>query len=542
MNNRPSGPFHSLSDADKEGLRDLLGQGMSLRQAVLRLGCNRRHAWFYAHAEELIDYRPRVVDEQRVLRALELVRAGIPVHAASRQLGLADSVVRNRATKQGLVSAVSWPQRRINNTNLRVDYLRLRLAGLPKKSAASAIEICIRTATSFESGLENYGEPPRNSFVAAGPLAKVYNKLMNRLLQVNAAIEPSRRPESKLPPGTDPYKPISSRYLSHLDRVTIADLYREGLGVREIARKLHRSHSSISRELRRNHSAEGPYRAEAAQLKAVARRARPQLGKLVASPRLRNYVVEKLQAQWSPEEIAGRIRHDYPDDQEMRVSHETIYEAFYLEAKGRLKDEGLTLPTGRVRRRKRTSPREDKANDRFVDKMILIDERPDEVDERVIPGHWEGDLILGARNKSAVITLVERVSRFVVLGHLPGRHDSMAVLQSLTASVQNLDKSIWSSITWDQGSEMAGHKAFSMATDIQIYFAHPGSPWERGSNENTNGRLRRNLPKSSDLSQYSAEDLEMIANIHNHKPRKILGWKTPAEVMAQALKETGSIT
>src|SRR5699024_3522802 len=203
--------------------------------------------------------------------------------------------------------------------------------------------------------------------------------------------------------------------------------------------------------------------------------------------------------------------------------HETIYEAFYLEPKGRLKDLGLTLPTGRIRRRKRTSPREDTASNRFVDKMILIDERPEEVNERVILGHWEGDLILGARNKSAVITLVERVSRFVVLGHLPGRHDSTSVLHSLTKVVQNLDTSVWSSITWDQGSEMAGHKAFSMATDIPIYFAHPASPWERGSNENTNGRLRRNLPKSSDLSQYSAQDLEMIANIHNHKPRKVLG-------------------
>lgn len=542
MKSRPSGPFHSLSDADKEGLRDLLGQGVSLQQAALRLGCNVNHAWFYAHAEELIDYRPHNVDEQRVLQALELVRAGIRVYAAARQHGIPDTVLRNRAAKQGLVSPVSWPQRRIDNTNRRVDYLRLRLAGLPKKSAASAIEICIRTATSFESGVENSGGQRRKSFVPAGALAKAYNKLMNRLLQVNAAIEPARRPEPKLPPWVNPYKRIHSRYLSHAERVTIADLYREGHGVREIARKLNRSHSSISRELRRNHSAEGPYRPETAQIKAAARRARPQSGKLMASPRLRKYVVDGLRAQWSPEEIAGRIRHDYPDDQEMRVSHETIYEAFYLEAKGRLNDEGLTLPTGRVRRRKRTSPREDKANDRFVDKMILIDDRPDEVNERVIPGHWEGDLILGAHNKSAVITLVERVTRFVVLGHLPGRHDSMAVLQSLTASVQNLDKSIWSSITWDQGSEMAGHKAFGIATGIQIYFAHPGSPWERGSNENTNGRLRRNLPKSSDLSQYSAEDLEMIANIHNHKPRKILGWKTPAEVMAQALRETGSIT
>lgn len=542
MVSRPKGAFHSLSDEDKAGIRDLLGQGLSLRQAALRVGCNYKHAWAFAHAAELIDYRPNSGNDPLISRAITLIHEGATVHAAAGRVGLGDTVVRKRAEKEGLVSPISHLQRRINNTNERVIYLRLRLAGQPKRSAASAAGIDYRKVSIFERGVENLGKMPRRSFVPAGPAARAYNKLMNQLFHITGGIEPARRPEPQLPPGVNPYKSISPRYLSHPERVAIADLRREGHSIREIARRLNRSHSSISRELRRNHSAQGPYRPEAAQLKATARRARPQLGKLMASPRLRKYVVEGLRAQWSPEEIAGRIRHDFPDDQEMRVSHETIYEAFYLEPKGRLKDLGLSLPTGRIRRRKRSSPREDAANDRFVDKMILIDDRPEEVNERVIPGHWEGDLILGAHNKSAVITLVERVSRFVVLGHLPHRHDSTSVLHSLKASVQNLDKSVWSSITWDQGSEMAGHKAFSMATDIPIYFAHPASPWERGSNENTNGRLRRNLPKSSDLSQYSAEDLEMIANIHNHKPRKILGWKTPAEVMAQALQETGSIT
>jgi len=542
LKSRPSAAFHSLSDSDKENIRQLLSQGFNLRQVALRVGCNYSHAWAFAHAAELIDYRPHGRNDRLISQAIALIRAGTPVYAAATRLGLADPVVRKHAEKQGLVAPVSQLQRRINNTNERVIYLRLRLAGVSKSSAASATGIDYRKASYLERGLENGGRMPRRSFVPAGPASRAYNKLMNRLLQANGAIEPARRPEPQLLPGVNPYQRISPRYLSHQERVAIADLRREGHSIREIARRIDRSHSSISRELRRNHSAQGPYRPEAAQLKATARRSRPQLGKLMVSPRLREYVVEGLRAQWSPEEIAGRIRHDYPDDQEMRVSHETIYEAFYLEPKGRLKDLGLTLPTGRIRRRKRTSPREDTASNRFVDKMILIDERPEEVNERVIPGHWEGDLILGARNKSAVITLVERVSRFVVLGHLPGRHDSTSVLHSLTKVVQNLDTSVWSSITWDQGSEMADHKAFSMATDIPIYFAHPASPWERGSNENTNGRLRRNLPKSSDLSQYSAHDLEMIANIHNHKPRKVLGWKTPAEVMAQALRETGSIT
>lgn len=173
--------------------------------------------------------------------------------------------------------------------------------------------------------------------------------------------------------------------------------------------------------------------------------------------------------------------------------------------------------------------------------MILIDDRPTEVEERILPGHWEGDLILGKNNRSAVITLVERVTRFVVLGHLPGQHTSDDVLAALRETIAGMDTSIWSSITWDQGSEMAYHKAFTMATDIPIYFCHPSSPWERGSNENINGRLQHNLPKSTDLSIYNREDLEMIANIHNHKPRKALGWLTPTEVMTDALKQSGSI-
>ena len=225
----------------------------------------------------------------------------------------------------------------------------------------------------------------------------------------------------------------------------------------------------------------------------------------------------------------------------MRISHETIYDAFYLQPKGRLKDLGLDLPTGRKKRKKRQTRTTTPAQQRFVDDMILIDDRPEEVTERILPGHWESDLILGKNNQSAVVTLVERVSRFVVLGHLPGRHISKEVFTALHKAVAGIDKAIWSSITWDQGSEMAGHKAFTMATDIPIYFCHPGSPWERGSNENTNGRLRRNLPKNSDLSIYSAEDLEMIANIHNHKQRKALNWRTPAEVMTSALAQTGSI-
>lgn len=272
MVSRPKGAFHSLSDEDKAGIRDLLGQGISLRQAALRVGCNYKHAWAFAHAAELIDYRPNSGNDPLISRAITLIHEGATVHAAAGRVGLGDTVVRKRAEKEGLVSPISHLQRRINNTNERVIYLRLRLAGQPKRSAASAAGIDYRKVSIFERGVENLGKMPRRSFVPAGPAARAYNKLMNQLFHITGGIEPARRPEPQLPPGVNPYKSISPRYLSHPERVAIADLRREGHSIREIARRLNRSHSSISRELRRNHSAQGPYRPEAAQLKATARR------------------------------------------------------------------------------------------------------------------------------------------------------------------------------------------------------------------------------------------------------------------------------
>lgn len=542
MAQRPQGTFVSLSESDKEQLRRLIAGGLSLRAAVQEVGCNYQHAYFFAHCEQLIPYCPRGHDTQALAAGIELVSKGVRVHTAARQVGVSDPVLRRQAYKLGLCVPVSQQQRRINATWQRVIFLRLRLASLSTRDAAVACGISFRKAWDFDKGVVQSAQTRSQVFVPSGPAAGVYNKLMKRLHKLNARPAEAMQPLPKLAAGVDPYKKINKRYLDHDERIHIADWRREGVSIRKIARRLGRCHSTISRELRRNHSPQGPYHAGAAQIRAVARRARPQIGKLLANPRLRDWVIDKLRAQWSPEEIQGRIRLDFLDDEDMRVSAETIYEAFYLEPKGRLKDLGLSLPSGRTKRRTRTSVREQSPRKRFVDEFCSIDQRPAEANDRAVPGHWEGDLIVGKENKSAVITLVERTTRFTVLGHLPGRHDAQSVLDSLKDTVQSLDQSMWSSITWDQGSEMAGHKAFTMATDIPIYLAHPGSPWERGSNENNNGRLRRNLPKSSDLSVHSKEDLEIIVNIHNHKPRKILGWKTPAEAMAETLRQAGSIT
>lgn len=537
------GPFHSLTRSDCVGLAALVSAGHSVRSAAGILGCNYSHALSFCHAHDLPVFRknPRVDRAGTQAKQLvDVVRRGLSVHQAAQKCGLNTTAAYAIAMDAGCHIRLSRYQRKVRQTQRRVEYLRLRLASLSVADAAAAVGIDDRLRRDFERGII-HSNSRREAFVPVGVDATTYNRLMTALVQRHDVIESGRLLPPALPCGVDPYRRISSRYLSFEERVVIADLLREHVSFRAIGRRLGRSASSIQREVHRNHSAEGPYRAETAQLKACARRLRPKIPKLLGNKRLWAYVCNRLRAQWSPEQISHRLPIEYPDDKDMRISHETIYDAFYLQSKGRLKDLGLELPTGRKKRKKRQPRVDTPAQQRFVDDMVMIDDRPAEVAERILPGHWEGDLILGKNNKSAVITLVERVSRFVVLGHLPGRHTSEEVLTALKKTVANIDEAIWSSITWDQGSEMAGHKAFTMATNIPIYFCHPGSPRERGSNENTNGRLRRNLPKSSDLSVYGAEDLEVIANIHNHKPRKALGWLTPAEVMAMALQQTGSI-
>lgn len=537
------GPFYSLSESDRRGLVAMVGSGRSVRSAAGKLGCHYRHTLNFCHAYGLpVVHKAKRVDRRgsQAFQLVDLVQGGCSVRQAAKRCGMHLTAAYAVAIDAGCHIRLSRYVRKVRQTQLRVEYLRLRLASVPAGHAGAAVGIDRRTCLDVEKGLIK-SQGPRREFILVGEDASTYKRLMKALRQRHDVIESGRLVSPALPSGVDPYNCISNRYICFEERVITADLLHEHVPLREIGRRLGRSASSIQREIRRNHSAEGPYRAETAQLKACARRLRPKIPKLLANKRLFDYVCAHLRAQWSPEEISNRLPIDYPLDKDMRISHETIYDAFYLQSKGRLKDLGLDLPTGRKKRKKRHTRTTTPAQQRFVDDMILIDDRPEEVTERILPGHWESDLILGKNNQSAVVTLVERVSRFVVLGHIPGRHISKEVFTALHKAVAGIDKAIWSSITWDQGSEMAGHKAFTMATDIPIYFCHPGSPWERGSNENTNGRLRRNLPKNSDLSIYSAEDLEMIANIHNHKQRKALNWRTPAEVMTSALAQAGSI-
>ncbi len=332
-----------------------------------------------------------------------------------------------------------------------------------------------------------------------------------------------------------------SRFLTEPERIHIADRVREKATVRAIAAELGRSPSTISREIRRNRSVlpDGRwyYRPHAAQRRADARRPRPKPGRIGQNPELRDFIQDHLTKRWSPEQICHALRRRFPDRPEMHVVHETIYQALYVQGRGELRRE-LTraLRSGRVRRRPHRQAA--KRQPRFTGNMLMISDRPAEAADRAVPGHWEGDLIIGARHKSAIGTLVERATRYVMLVHLPDGHQAEHFHKALADTVARLPPHLRRSLTWDQGNEMASHHVFSTATDMPVYFCNPGSPWQRGSNENTNGLLRQYFPKGTNLAQHSREDLDTVAAELNARPRKTLGWETPAERLAKLLATT----
>lgn len=328
---------------------------------------------------------------------------------------------------------------------------------------------------------------------------------------------------------------LSSRYLSESERIQIADGRRQGWGVRKIAAALGRSPSSISRELVRNgHPRTGDYRPHAAHFRAMSRLPRPKRGKIAGNPALQDYIQAKLDLRWSPEQIVRMLRRAFPDRPEMHVVHETIYLALYVQGRGELRRElHRALRTGRARRKPRRQAQQ--RQPRYKDPMVMISDRPAEVEDRAVPGHWEGDLIIGRNHKSAIGTLVERTTRYVMLLHLPNDHTAETVRDALTTAVETLPAHLRRSLTWDQGSEMNTHRAFTVATGVPVYFCDPASPWQRGSNENTNGLLRQYFPKGTDLSAHTPEDLARVAHELNTRPRKTLDWDTPAERLARLI-------
>ena len=377
----------------------------------------------------------------------------------------------------------------------------------------------------------------------------------------------------------------TGRYLSFAEREEIALLRVQGHGVREIARRTGRDPSTISRELRRNAATRADqrgYRASVAQWKAQQAAKRPKTAKLATNARLREYVEHKLAGEvtdaqgrpiagpnvpwagrrhgrrqdrrwgvaWSPEQISNRLKIDFPDDESMRISHETIYQSLYVQGRGALKRE-LTacLRTGRALREPRA--RSGRSGRTFVTEEVKISQRPAEAADRAVPGHWEGDLIIGLE-KSAIGTLVERSSRYTMLLHLPrmegfgttayvkngpplAGHGAEAVRDAITAQVGTLPEQLRRSLTWDQGAEMAQHVQLKIDAGIAVYFCDPHSPWQRPSNENTNGLTRQYFPKGTDLTRWTAEEIAAVAATLNARPRKVLGWRTPAEVYQEQL-------
>jgi IS30 family transposase len=376
--------------------------------------------------------------------------------------------------------------------------------------------------------------------------------------------------------------PLSGHYLSFTEREEIALLHARKVGVREIARRIERAPSTISRELRRNAATRSggfEYRASTAQWHAERKSKRPKVAKLAAHAGLRQYVQDRLAGtiavgsgatvgpgvnwngrrhgrrqdrrwatSWSPEQISARLKLDFPDDHSMRVSHEGIYQALYVQGRGALRRDLVTcLRTGRARRVPRARTPRGKA---FISLDVMITERPPEANDRAVPGHWEGDLILGL-DSSAIGTLVERSTRFTMLLHLPrmtafgqprvkngpalAGHGADAVRDAIASSILTLPTQLRRSLTWDQGAEMAQHVQLRIKTGLPIYFCDPHSPWQRGTNENTNGLLRQYFPKGTDLSRYSGDALEAVAATLNRRPRKTLDWKTPAEALRNHL-------
>jgi len=332
-----------------------------------------------------------------------------------------------------------------------------------------------------------------------------------------------------------PVRRRSRRALTLAEREDISRGIASGCSMRVIAKGLKRAVSTVSREVAR-HGGRPLYRANEADQQAWESALRPKTCLLATHTKLRELVASKLILDWSPEQISGWLKQSYPDDESLRVSHETIYRTLFLQARGALKQELVRhLRSKRRIRRSRHSSIHGHSQGRIVD-AISIRERPAEVEDRAIPGHWEGDLLRGARN-SHVATLVERHSRFCMRVKVPGK-DTATVVTALSQHVRELPVTLRRSLTWDRGLEMAQHKSFTMATDVQVYFCDPQSPWQRGSNENTNGLLRQYLPKKEDLSCYSQSDLDEIALRLNQRPRKTLGFQTPADRLQASVAST----
>ena len=568
----PGARYSAEQKAEFFVLLDRLG---SVSAAARQLGINTQTAFSWSYSLAAVERKPQGKPTVRQL-ALAPKKAGFlavlervgNISVAACKAGVKRSQGESWARAAGVENILQ------SRAEKQAEYTRLREEGVTQKVASAIVGVNRRTGYDWDQtarAAKAHGDANQSADTAytyqvttafAEPdimlktAAELFEAQVLTLMPelptgCEETLAPSIAAASSMRPSEAPTRPvvsaprtvtiehleqaIHSRYLAQQERELIADMLRAEESIRAIGRALGRNASSISREIKRNSHPKLGYQPYGAHRAATAARARPKDSKLAEPGELRDYVKTRLLTRWSPEQISKLLIKEFPDDGQMRVTPETIYQALYFQARGGLKREVKeALRTGRTRRKKHKSPEE--RTSRFRDPMINISKRPAAVQDRAVPGHWEGDLITGAYNQSAIATLVERTTRYVMLVHLPVDHTAESVRDGLITTMGTLPAHLRGSLTWDQGAEMAKHKAFSIATDMDVYFCDPASPWQRGSNENTNGLLRQYFPKGTDLNAYGPEDLKHVAQELNARPRKTLDWDTPAERLRALLE------
>lgn len=515
-------PARKYTEEQRHRFMALIDRGGSVRAAAIAVGVHPDAGYKWMKQAGLSTPRSsqrKYTDAQKA-QVLRRLREVGNVSAVAREFGINRVTAYVWAHKAGIFTAEYSDAK-------RQEFLRLRGEGVSRRAAARSLGIEAHQGSDWDKGIRVFSKGriyPDGRVVLYRPEEVLANVRNPRTAWVQGERVPLARVEQV----------IHVRYLSLLERERLKDLVAEGKSIRQVALAMGRSASTISRELRRNTVAQGCYLPHTAHRLSVKRRERPRAAKLATQGPLQDYVAAKLKKRWSPEQIAARLRREFPHDPGMRVSCETIYQAIYVHAHGELKRElARSLRRGRARRKPHRDPQA--RSSRFTDPMTPLSQRPAEVEDRAVPGHWEGDLILGAGSRSAVATLVERTTRYLLLGHLPVERTGEAVRDSIVAALAQMPTGLRRTLTWDQGAEMSEHRTFTMATDMAVYFCEPASPWQRGTNENTNGLLRQYLPKGSDLSAHDLDALTAITDELNDRPRKSLDWDTPAERMAALL-------
>ena len=515
------------SNPDTTELIALIQSGMPVTTAAKQTGISPKRAFAIAYELGLVKKRKFLTEQQRA-QVVECFREEMKPTDIARKFNVDTAIIYRIGIKNGL-----WHRHtgRYSDhiTSRRCHYLLLLLSGHTRTQAAEKVGYSKTTIKKIEKGIARTSRGTA-AFIPTGPDASLYIRLMYFTKRTDGFDD---RAIVELP-NDRVDQVISSRYLSRCDREVICDLHKQGLSMRAIARRIGKNVSTVSRELKRGATeVGGAYVPSLAHRKSVVKRMRPKRRKAQINPQLMTTILEWTELAFSPQQIAGRLKVEFPDDPSMHVCHETIYQLLYALAKdGVVVNLGSKLRRGRSARRSRYGRRKQR---RFVDEMPNIADRPDDVEDRCVPGHWEGDLILGKGNRSAIATLVERSTRHVLLVPLPHRHDSAAVLAALIEAFAQVPAHLKKSLTWDQGGEMALHKPFSVLTGCPVFFCDAGSPWQRGSNENTNGLLRQFFQKGSDLSLVPVEEVKRVQDLMNNRPRKVLDFATPKECFDRLL-------